>query len=170
MSKDSWWTVSAVHDDTQEGYVAFVKAPSAGDARSKALREAPGVINIASIIEGKHKPADDLSDAPTPIHGRGHTVDVAIVTIRVREQHVPMRCPSCKADFRRARALVQVDLIGRSWQGHLPVSKKINIAAEIDQAPTASAVDAVSAVRIRCSKCGHAVWDGLHAGKEVGHG
>lgn len=170
MTKDGWWTVSAVHDDTQEGYVTFVKALDAKGARSTALREAPGVILIASIIEGKHKPVEEDPDTPTPIHGRGHVVDVATIVIRIHAQHVPVRCTRCKADLRRARALVQTNLMERHWKGHLPASKETRVAAEVDQAYVASDVDVASAVRVQCNKCGHVLWDGLHQGKEVVRG
>lgn len=164
MASKTWWTVFAIYEDTQEGYVTHVEATDVAAAKARAYREAESVILIAGVVEGKVNSVEEPTPDVTPLRGRGHAITVTHVHATTRKVVVPSRCPNCRSDFRKPRAVVQTDLVGRGWDGHL-TKRGDSVSAEKDHMPQMRIATAVEAVRIRCTACKHSIWDGLNVEK-----
>ena len=159
-SNQPWWTVFAVYDDNEQSFVHFVQAKDVESARSKALRAADGVILIAGIVPGKVQPADEPHENVVPIRGHAHTITVSAIYIVAKEVVLPGRCPTCKADTRRANALVETNYVPRTWHAHLSHNGK-DISAERG----GKSIDGdkmVETAIIQCAKCRHLIWNGVH--------
>ncbi len=149
----------AVYDDNEQSFVHFVQAKDVENARSKALRAADGVILIAGIVPGKVQPVDEAPPNVIPIRGRGHAIEVSSVVVSKRTVVLPGRCPNCKADTRRANALVEINLQHRYWNAHLSHNGK-DLAHE--RGGKSRDGDMIETCAIRCSQCSHMIWDGLY--------
>jgi len=154
------WTVFGVFDDNKQAYVTIVKAKDWPSARSKVLREAAGVILIAGIVPGVITPVDDVTEQHVPICGRGHTITVTSVRITEREISIPDRCGKCKADTHRANALIETNLVARTWGVHLSPNGKDLAHARGGKSQDTKPM--LETVYLSCTKCGHVIWDGLN--------
>lgn len=159
-----WWTVSAVRADTEEGYITHVEAPDVAGAKARAYREADGVILIANVFAGKLESVEEPDSDVTPLRGRGHAITVMNVHAMPRKIVVPSKCPNCRADLRKPRAVTQTDLVGRVWDGHLTKTGD-SLSAERDHSPRLRIETAIEAARVRCAACKHSLWDGLRIEK-----
>lgn len=157
-----WWTVFAVYDDDARPFVPFVQAKDVAGALSKALREADGPIRVAGIVPGKVTPVDDDGANVIPIRGRGHSITVTAIVVSEREIVLPGRCPECKADTRRANALLETNHVPRCWHAHLSHNGK-----DLSHERGGRSIDGskmIETTQIQCAKCDHLIWDGLFRG------
>lgn len=152
-----WWTVAAVYDDTDEPYTDYIEAATWQEAKTKALREAEAPIRIAGIFAGKLTAADAEGEHIIPIRGRGHVVSVNQIVVAPMDVRIPLRCPECRADLKKAHALIEVGLRYQYWHGHITHDGKA-WAHERDDRRTEG--DLVPAVALRCKKCNHFLWNG----------
>lgn len=156
----TWWTVFAVHADTEEGYVTHLEAADVASAKARAYREAEGVILIAGVVEGRvHSAPETVSDV-TPLRGRGHAIVVSVVNVTERKIVLPSRCPHCRSDLRKPHAIAQCDLATRRWTGHLTKTGD-SVSSERDQHENVGRGAAIEAAKIRCSACSHDLWNGV---------
>ena len=159
------WTVVAAYDEDGEPFYAVVEASDKTEALARAKRQADTIIIGIQVFEGKHKPVSlDSLDDITPIRGKGHEVEVTIVRVAKRRVHIPSRCPKCKRDLSRARALVETFLTEGTWAVHLAHDGR---TLEHDRAGGRRGVvgDAkaeYALVRLTCSGCSMAIWEGKH--------
>jgi hypothetical protein len=160
----TWWTVFAVYADNEEGYVTHVEAIDVAAAKAKAYREADSVILIAGVVAGKVDSVEEPTSDVTPLRGRGHAITVMSVHAMPRKIVVPSKCPSCRADFRKPRAIIETDLACRMWEGHLTKTGDA-VSAERDHSPRSRVDSTVEAARVRCSACKSFLWDGLRVEK-----
>ena len=160
-STNPWWTVFAVYDDNDQAFVHFIQAKDCAGARSKALREADGVILIAGIVPGKVQPVDETSGV-IPIRGRGHAIDVTAVYVTTKQIVVPGRCPGCKTDTRRANALIETNFVSRRWNAHLSHNGK-DISAERG-GRSIDGSKMIETTHLQCSGCSYVIWDGVTYG------
>jgi hypothetical protein len=158
-----FWTVFGIYDDNEQPFTDHVEAKTWQDARSKVLRESDAVILIAGIVPGKITPVDIEGGSDViPIRGKSHVVEVTAVALSKREFALPSRCPSCKANTRRAGSLVEVNLQLRHWSAHLSHNGK-----ELSHARGGKSHDGdmIETCALRCAKCSHMIWDGIHGDK-----
>lgn len=158
------WTVFAVFADTEEGFHVYVEAPDVAAAKAKAYRASDSVILIAGVVAGRVDSVEEPTSEVTPLRGRGHAITVASVHVAPRKIIVPSKCPSCRADLRKPRAVVQTDLVGRIWDGHLTKTGDA-VSAERDHSPRLRVDTTIEAARVRCGACKHSVWDGVRVEK-----
>jgi hypothetical protein len=156
-----WWTVSAVHRDTDESYLTHVEAEDVKEARSRAYRDAPGVITIANVFAGRIDAAEEPPADVTPIRQEGLATRVSQVVITQRNIVVPNKCPSCRQDLRRTRSILQADLVCRAWEGHLS-QEGDTVSAEKDHSHALRAKIEADAARLQCTMCGKDLWDGVN--------
>lgn len=163
MTVKQWFTVFAVYDDNEQPWTESFEAKDVAEARSKALRKADGVILIAGIVLGKVTPVDiDGLDNIVPIRGKGHAIEVTHVRISKRKFVIPGRCPGCKKDLRRANAMIESFLMGRTWPAHLSHNGK-DLVPERDVITRHGHIGpSYDIVKLTCSDCRHVVWEGLH--------
>jgi|HubBroStandDraft_6_1064221.scaffolds.fasta_scaffold430565_2 hypothetical protein len=162
MPLKQWWTVFAVYDENEEPYIKFVQADDKAEARSKALRQADGVILIAGIAPGRVQDADvEGLDNVVPIRGKEHAIEVTHVRVTKRKIVVPGHCPKCKTNLRRAGAIIETLLDKRTWLSHLSSNGK-DIVGEKVGSKTSDALVA-ELVTLDCAQCHHVFWEGLHA-------
>lgn len=157
-----WWTVFAVYADNEEGYVHHIQAPDVAAAKAKAYREAESVILIAGVVAGKVDAVEEPTHDVTPLRGRGHAIVVSSVHVTERKIVVPSRCPNCKSDLRKPHAIMQGDLVLRTWNGHLTKAGD-SVAAEKDQPSSMRGNASIEAARLRCPLCRHDFWNGLRS-------
>jgi len=163
LIKKSWWTVFAVYDEDNEPYVHFVEAIDVERARTRALRDAEGVILISGIVHGRVYPADTPTNTVTPIRGKEHAITVSHVRVTQKKLVIPGRCSKCKGDFRRAGALIETWFGPREWHGHLSHNGK-DLSAERDGMLIEGGLAMIDTVRLRCSGCGNDAWNGVDNG------
>lgn len=159
-STKPYWTVFGVYDDNEQPFTDHVQASTWQEARSKVLRASDAVILIAGIVPGKVTPVDiDGANEVIPIRGHGHAIEVTSVMITKRQFALPGRCPSCKANTRRAGALVEVNLQYRYWNAHLSHSGK---ELSHERGGKSHDGDMIETCALRCAQCSHMVWDGIY--------
>lgn len=139
--------------DTKEAYVTQVLAADSAAAKSAAYREADGVVIGLSVFPGR---VDALREdtTVTPLRGSQHAITVAQVSIVERRVSIPSRCPSCRADLRRPRALLCADMLLNFWQGHLTKDND-EIQNERDQNRVPSNLCVATTARVQCAGCQH---------------
>lgn len=155
-----FWTVTGVYADNYQPYNAFVEAKTGADAFTKALRTADAPIHIGGVYAGKVESVDlgEMHNV-VPIRGKTHTIDVHAVVITPHKFALPARCPGCKSNTRHAGSLVEVNLQYRYWSAHLSYNER-----ELSHARGGKSTDGdlIETCAIRCAKCGHMIWDGIH--------
>jgi hypothetical protein len=161
VSRKQWWTVSAVYDDNEQSYVDHFEASTWQDAWKKALHKADGVIRKSAIFAGKLEAVDfDAADSVVPIRGKAHRIEVVRVNIVTQHVLIPGRCPHCKKDLRRPRALVETYFITHQWLAHLAHD---DTALSSERDGTRQHInEAINAARLTCAACNTHIWDGLH--------
>jgi hypothetical protein len=166
------FTVFAVReDDTDQRYVTYIEALNPQEAEKKAVREAKSPIIIASVVEGRVKPADRVSDlSVSPIRGRGYETAVARLAIEFVRVRFPLVCPKCKADLRKPDSLFQWDFSDKIWHARMPrgeyKAEKGHVGVTLNRDLGAhQSLDGglvAVAVVVQCVKCNYALWDGVH--------
>lgn len=164
MTSKQWWTVSAVYDDNEQSYVEHFEAKTWQDAWKKALHKADGIIRKSAIFAGKLDAVDfvDFGEALSvvPIRGKTHCIEVARVSVAMQQIVIPGRCPQCRKDLRRPRALVETYLTTHQWHAHLDHDDKA-LSSERDGALHVEK-RIIDVVRLTCTSCEASIWDGLH--------
>lgn len=159
-STKPYWTIVGVYDDNKQPFTDCIQASTWQEARQKVLRKAEAVIDIGGIFPGKLTPVDiSEHENVIPIRGRGHAIEVTSIVVTKREFMLPARCPSCKADTKRANALVEVNLQHRYWKAHLSHTGK-DLAHE--RGGKSHDGDMIETCAIRCAQCSHMIWDGIY--------
>lgn len=162
MIKKQWWTVVSVYDDSDEEFLAHAEAKTAQAAVAIALQQAEGVLRgKPTVFEGRHSPVR-LNDDVVPIRGKGHEIEVTHVRITHRKMVIPGRCAKCKHDFRKAEALREQFLVGRTQSGHLLHNNKDFVPDRYSGVGEGPARWTLAA--LWCGKCLHPVWEGIHDG------
>lgn len=161
------WTVLAVylhgHEDI-EPHSLVVEAKDRADARMKALDKAEYSMKVLFILPGKVTNAsiEDL-DNVVPIRGKKHEIEVTHVRIATRKFYIPGRCPGCKKDLRRPRAMIEKYIEVKTWAGHLSHNNK-DFIHERDFIHLRERDNNIfNMVMLICGDCKHVIWDGLHA-------
>jgi hypothetical protein len=152
---DQWFTVVGAYADTKESYLVQVLAGDGAIAKTEAYREADGVVIGLSVFPGRISPLKE-DTAVTPLRGPEHAVTVAQVTVTERRISIPARCPSCRSDLRKPRALLCADLYLGFWQGHLTKDSD-EVKGERDQAHLPSSLHVANAARVQCAGCAHVI-------------
>ncbi len=158
---DPWFTVVGAYADTKESYVTQVQAVDGAAAKSTAYREAEGVVIGLSVFTGR---IDALKEDTkiTPLRGPQHAITVSKVSITETKISIPSRCPSCRADLRRPKALLCADLLLSFWQGHLTKDND-DVHNERDQPHLPSSLRVAGVARVQCAECQHV----MHAHQEA---
>lgn len=145
-------------------YSVVVEAKDRADARAKALDQAEYSAKIWFILQGKVKDitTDDL-DNVVPIRGKKHEIEVTHVRIASRRFFIPGRCPGCKKDLRRPRAMIEKYIQVKTWAGHLAHNNKDFIHERDFIRHRERDDDIFDKVMLICHDCRHVIWDGLHA-------
>lgn len=124
-------------------------------AKAEAYREADGVVIGLSVFPGRISPLKD-DTGTTPLRGPEHQVTVAQISVAERKISIPARCPGCRADLRKPRALLCADLYLGFWQGHLTKDSD-EVRGEKDQPHLPSNLHVANAARVQCSECSHVI-------------
>lgn len=161
------WTVFAVYlhgHEEIEPYSLVVEAKDRADAKAKAQSKAEYSMRVLWIQAGKIVDAgvEDL-DNVVPIRGKKHEIEVTHVRIAARKFFIPGRCPGCKKDLRRPRAMVEKYIEVKTWAGHLSHNNKDFIHERDFIQLRERNNDIFNTVMLICSECKHIIWDGLHA-------
>jgi hypothetical protein len=152
---DQWFTVVGAYADTKESYLAQVSALDGAMAKAQAYREADGVVIGLSVFPGRISALKEDTGA-TPLRGPEHAVTVAQVNITERKISIPSRCPGCRSDLRKPKALLCADLYLGFWQGHLTKDSD-EVKGEKDQQHLPSNLHVANAARVQCAGCAHVV-------------
>lgn len=164
---NSQWTVFAVYLHGQEEiepYSLVVEARDRADAKAKAKGKAEYSMKVLWIQAGKivDVGVEDL-DNVVPIRGKKHEIEVTHVRIAKRKFFIPGRCPGCKKDLRRPKAMVEKYVEVKTWAGHLSHNNKDFIHERDYVHARGRDNDVFSIVMLICGECKHVIWDGLHA-------
>jgi hypothetical protein len=156
------WTVVAAYDEDGEPFYAVVEAHDENEALARAKRQADSIIIGIQVFEGRHEPVNlSAVDKVVPIRGRGHEIEVTLVRVTRRKVHVPSRCPKCKRDLTRARALTETFLTEGSWAMHLSHDGR-TLEHDRDGGVRGSNGTELDLVRLACSGCSKVIWEGKH--------
>jgi len=165
------YTVFAVYEDyNSRRYTTYVEAEGPEEAERKVIGGSAEGLIIAGVVEGRVGSIDCTDATIVPIRGRGYETSVARLTVEYLRVRFPFRCPSCRADLRKADALYQWDYWDHVWHGRLPrvecVAEEGHVGIAVNQdvgarSPTDVSGAVVAAV-ILCARCKHELWNGYH--------
>ena len=147
-----------------EPYSLVVEAKDRADAKAKAQSKAEYSMRVLWIQAGKivNAGVEDL-DNVVPIRGKKHEIEVTNVRIATRKFFIPGRCPGCKKDLRRPKAMVEKYIEVKTWAGHLSHNNKDFIHERDFVHSRERDNDIFNMVMLVCHDCKHVIWDGLHA-------
>ena len=147
-----------------EPYSLVVEAKDRADAKAKAQSKAEYSMRVLWIQAGKivNAGVEDL-DNVVPIRGKKHEIEVTNVRIATRKFFIPGRCPGCKKDLRRPKAMVEKYIEVKTWAGHLSHNNKDFIHERDFVHSRERDNDVFNMVMLVCHDCKHVIWDGLHA-------
>lgn len=122
-------------------------------AKAAAYREADGVVIGLSVFPGRISPLKDETQV-TPLRGQEHTVTVTQVVVTEKKISIPSKCPGCRDDLRKPKALLCADLYLQFWQGHLTKDND-EVKGDRDQQHLPSNLHIANVARVQCAKCAH---------------
>lgn len=155
LASDQWFTIVGAYADTKESYLVQVLAGDGAVAKATAYREADGVVIGLSVFPGRISPLKDETQV-TPLRGPEHAVTVARIAVTEQRISIPARCPGCRADLRKPRALLCADLWLSFWQGHLTKDSD-EVRGERDQVHLPSNLHVANAARVQCANCARTI-------------
>lgn len=155
LASDQWFTVVGAYADTKESYLVQVLACDGAAAKAEAYREADGVVIGLSVFPGRISALKDETST-TPLRGPEHAVTVAQIVVAEKRISIPSRCPGCRGDLRKPKALLCADLWLSFWQGHLTKDSD-GVKGERDQAHLPSNLHVANSARVQCAGCAHVI-------------
>lgn len=152
---NQWFTVVGAYADTKESYLIQVYASDGAEAKAEAYREADSVVIGLSVFPGRINALKDEA-VITPLRGEEHLVTLTQVDVTEKRISIQARCPVCRADLRKPKALLCADLWLNFWQGHLTKDSE-EVCSERNQEHLPSNLHVANAARIQCAECSYVI-------------